>query len=452
MPMDSPGLGQHLRGTTRQEMLLLPRMLQSIEVLQLPTLELSSYLREAFESNEALAIEEPKSTSGEEWEGYGGRRGTREDSDRHDEMLRNQPAPEKSLADIIEEQVLLLEIPESNAAWLRFLIGCLDEKGYLSASDDELLALAEGAGLLPDAAELARAVGLLQTFEPRGIGGRNAIEALLLQLDTEDPEYDLLCALLENFLDEIATNKLPGVAKSLGLDLSRLEELLESIRSLNPNPVAMLVGDAAPPIHPEVSVVLDGVGFRVQVDQSGLLGIHVDPDVQAIARDKQQTSEVRAYLRGKLDQARSLVRAVEQRRETLLRVAGRIFHHQVRFLADGPGHLAPLRMNQVADELGVHVSTVSRSVAGKFVETPWGVHSLRWFFQSASAGSNSTARVEARDVLREVIEAEDGAQPLSDEALVEEMKRRGHPMARRTVAKYRGELDIPSSYRRRKFQ
>jgi len=449
--MDSFGLGQHLRGTTRQEMLLLPRMLQSIEVLQLPTLELSSYLREAFESNEALAIEEPRESTGEDWDAPQGRRGTREDSERHDEMLRNQPAPEKSLADIVEEQVVLLEISELRAEWVRFLIGCLDEKGYLSATDEELLELAAQAGLEPDEAELACSVALLQTFEPKGIGGRNAVEALLLQLDTEDPEYDLLCALLEDFLDEIATNKLPGVAKSLGLELSRLEELLESIRSLNPNPVAMLVGDSAPRIHPEVTVELDGVGFRVRVDQSGLLGIHVDPDVQAIAKDKQQTAEVRTYLRSKLDQARFLVRAVEQRRETLLRVAGRIFHHQSRFLTDGPGHLAPLRMNQVADELSVHVSTVSRSVAGKYAETPWGVHPMRWFFQSASAGSNSTARVDARDVLREVIDKEDSSNPLSDEALVEEMKRRGHPMARRTVAKYRGELNIPSSYRRRKF-
>ena len=449
--MHSFGHGQNLRQTARQDMLMLPGMLQSIEVLHLPILELSSYLREAFEGNEALALEEPKQSTGEDWDAPIGRRGTAEDSERHDEMLRNQPAPEQSLADLIEAQLALLEVTELRASWVRFLVSCLDSNGYLSISDEELLRLAEDFGLKADQLELGCSIALLQSFEPRGIGGRNAVEALLLQLEPEDPEYGLLCTLLEDFIDEIAANKLPGVAKSLGIELSRLEELLESLHGLNPSPVAMHVGDAAPPIHPEVVVELDGVGFRVRVDQSGLPAIHVDPEVQAIAADKSQTKEVRTYLRGKLEQARSLVRSVEQRRETLLRVSGRIFHHQARFLTDGPGHLAPLRMSQVAEELEMHVSTVSRSVSGKYAETPWGVIALRWFFQSASAGSNSTARGDARDVLREVIQAEDPAEPLSDEALVLEMKRRGHPMARRTVAKYRGELDIPSSYRRRKF-
>lgn len=430
---------------------MLPRMLQSIEVLQLPTVELSSYLREAFETNEALGLEEPQLVSGDAWDAPAGRRGTREDSERHDEMLRNHPAPEKGLVDIVEEQLVLLEAPEPRASWVRFLVGCLDGNGYLSPTDEELLALGEEAGLAPEPAELASAVALLQTLEPRGIGGRNAVEALLLQLDPHDPEYSLLCALLEDFLEELASNKLPGVAKAMGLNLGRLEELLGSLRGLNPSPVAVFVGDAAPPIHPEVIVELDGVGFRVRVDQSGLPSVHVDPDVQALSRDKAQPTEVRGYLRGRVDQARFLVRAVEQRRETLLRVAGRIFHHQTRFLTDGPGHLAPLRMSQVAEELDVHVSTVSRSVAGKYVETPWGVHPLRWFFQSAGAGSNSTALVDAREVLRQVIAEEDPTSPLSDDELADRMKRRGHPMARRTVAKYRRELDIPSSYRRRKF-
>ncbi|MFT5284536.1 MAG: RNA polymerase sigma-54 factor [Planctomycetota bacterium] len=449
--MESFGQGQNLRQSARQDMLMLPRMLQSIEVLHLPILELSSYLREAFEGNEALSLEEPVQSTGEDWDAPVGRRGTSEDSERHDEMLRNQPEPDRSLADLIEDQLALLEVSKERGSWVRLLVGCLDSNGYLSTSDEQLLVLAEEAGLTADESELSCAVAILQTFEPRGIGGRNAVEALLLQLEPEDPDYGLLCALLEDFLTEITTNKLPGVAKSMGIDLPRLEELLASLQGLNPSPVAIHVGDAAPPIHPEVIVELDGIGFRVRVDQSGLPAIHVDPDVQAIAADKAQTNEVRTYLRGKIDQARSLVRAVEQRRETLLRVAGRIFHHQSRFLTDGPGHLAPLRMNQIAEELDLHVSTVSRSVSGKYAETPWGVQALRWFFQSASAGSNSTARGDARDVLREVIEAEDSAEPLSDEALVEEMKRRGHPMARRTVAKYRGELEIPSSYRRRKF-
>ena len=431
---------------------MLPRMLQAIEVLQLPTLELATFLRESFEQNEALALEHPKPSPGEEWDAAPGRRGTREDSERHDEMLRNHPSPEPSAADLVEEQLAVLDAAPLVVAWVRLLAGCLDESGYLSPSDAELLEFAREQGLEGDERELGRAIAVLQSLEPRGIGGRNAVEALLLQLEPEDAEYALLCTLLEDFLQDVAENKLPVVARALGLDLTRLDELLTTLRALNPRPLAGLVGEAAAPIHPEVIVEADGTGFAVRIDHSDLPTLYVDPDVRAISRDRTQPTNVRQYLRGKIDRARALVKAVEQRRETLLRVTGCLFDHQNAFLEHGPGHLIALRMNQVADEVGVHVSTVSRSVGGKHVDTPWGVYPLRWFFQSAAAGSANAAREDVREVLRREIEREDPAKPLSDDELATQLEKLGHPMARRTIAKYRRELDIPSSYRRRRFR
>lgn len=429
---------------------MLPRMLQAIEVLQLPTLELSTFLRESFEQNEALALEEPTLTPGESWDAGPGRRGTRADSDRHDEMLRNQPAPEKGIDDLVAEQLAVLDVDPSVDLWARFLVGCLDENGYLSPTDAELLALGREAGLVGGERELGRAVALLQRLEPRGIGGRDAIEALLLQLEPDDPEYALLCTLLEDFLDDIAHNKLPSVARAMGLDVARLNELVSTLRTLDPRPVAGLIADASPAIHPEVVVEPDGDGFSIRIDHSTLPTLSIDPDVRAVSRDRTQPTEVRQYLRGRIGQARVLVKAVEQRRETLLRVASALFEHQRAFLQHGPGHMVGLRMNQVADEVGVHLSTVSRSVGGKYVQTPWGVHPLRWFFQSSAGGANA-AREDVREVLRRVIEGEDASKPWSDDELAAAMETRGHPMARRTVAKYRGELGIPSSYRRRRF-
>jgi RNA polymerase sigma-54 factor len=445
------GFSQRFEARTSQEMLLLPRMLQALEVLQLPTVELSTYLREAFEENEALVLEEPEWTAAS----AEGRRGTREDADRHDEWLRNQPAPERGLTELVGEQIALLELPPGLDAWVRHLIGCLDESGYLSASDEDLLRAAREAGLDGGAdgeeAMLGRAIAVLQGLEPAGIGGRNAIEALLLQLDPDDPEYATLCALLEGFLSEIAENKLPGVARAMGLEMGRLEELLSMLRCLDPRPLAGWVDGAAPAICPEVVVERDGESFEVRVDASSLPSVRIDEEVHRMAKDRAQSTTVRGYLRGKLDQARALVRAVEQRKETLLRVATRLFEHQHAFLQEGPGHLVPLKMGDVAAELDVHVSTVSRSVAGKYVQTPHGIHPLRWFFQAAGAGSTTAARDDVRDVLRRVIDAEDPSKPLSDDELAAEMKRRGHAMARRTVAKYRKELGVPSSYRRRKY-
>jgi RNA polymerase sigma-54 factor len=432
-------------------------MLQAVEVLQLPTLELEAFLRDAFESNEALelvepeggephaaASDEPGSEPGpQEWSAETPvRRGTREDTQRHDALLRNQPAPERGLAASVMEQLALLDIDPLVEAWVRFLIDALDERGYLSLADDELLVRAAAAGLAGGAAELGVALAVLQSLEPRGIGGRDATEALLLQLDPRDPDYALLCRLLEDFLGDIASNKLPAVARALGLG---------ALRELDPRPAAGLVGRTAPGLRPEVIVDWNGTSFEIRVDRSGLPEVRIDGEVKRLASDDEQPREVRRYLRGRLDQARWVVEAVEQRRATLLRVARTVFAHQVAFLEHGPGHLVPLRMSQVAGWLQLHVSTVSRAVSGKHVQTPWGIFPLRHFFQASAGSATDSARDDVREEVRRVVAAEDPARPLSDDEIVLEMGKRGLKLARRTVAKYRKELEIPSSYRRRRY-
>ncbi len=440
-----PGFSQSLRQSQRQEMLLLPRMLQAVEVLQLPAVELTGYLLEAFEENEALALDE------EGWTDPVARRGTRDDSERHDEWLRNQPDRAASLGEVVEEQLGMMEVEPDLLPWVRLVVSSLDENGYLSVPDETLLALAADRGVEGDAGMLGRAIAIVQRMEPRGIGGRNAIEALLLQLDPKDPDYALLCRLLEDFLEEIARNKLPAVAKAIGVDLDQLNGLLERLRELELRPAAGLVGEAPPAIHPDVVVEEAEDGFVVKVDQSGLPPLRVDPDVRALSRNRALGKDVRRHLRGRIDQARWVLQAVAQRGETLQRVATAVFGHQRAFLERGPGHLLPLRMNQLAEWLDLHTSTVSRAVAGKYAQTPWGIFPLRWFFQGSAGSVRDAAREDVRDLVREVVDAEDPRRPLSDDEIVAALKERGCKLARRTVAKYRGELGIPSSYRRRRY-
>ena len=430
----------------QQEMLLQPRMLQAIEVLGLPSVELAGYLRDAFEGNEALTLEEPprsqdappRTTS----------RG-REATDRHDAWLAETPARDGGVEELVEEQLALLDLAPEIAAWVRFLAGSLDEHGYLSAADEDLLAEAREEGLDPEL--FATAISVLQSLEPRGIGGRDAVEALLLQLDPDHPDYGLLARLVEEFLDELARNKLPGVARSLGLEIDELKGLLTELRELDPRPAASAVSQAAPPIHPELAVSWTGAGFELQVDRGEVPVVGIDEGVRELARDRETPPEVREYLRGKLEQARWLVDAVGQRSETLQKVALATFDRQRPFLEHGPGHLVPLRMGEVADAVGVHLSTVSRAVAGVHVQTPWGVLPLRHFFQASAGEARDSARTDVRDEVRRVVEAEDKARPLSDDEITEEMERRGFRLARRTVAKYRRELGIESSYRRREY-
>jgi RNA polymerase sigma-54 factor len=335
---------------------------------------------------------------------------------------------------------------------VHLVVQCLDPSGYLTVSDERLLALAEEAGLAADAGTLGRAIAVVQQLEPRGVGGRDAVEALLLQLDPAEPDYALLCRLLEEFLEDVARNKLPAVARALEVDLSCLDRLVARIRELHLRPGAELTPSSTPPIRPDVLVERTSSGFEVRVAASGLPALSIDEGVRALARDRRQPAAVRRYLRDKIERARWLVDALAQRQRTLLRIARALFEHQRPFLEHGPRRLAPLRMNRLADELDLHVSTVSRAVAGKYAETPWGIRPLRSFFQGSAGGEDTAARSNVREMVRELIEAEDPDHPLSDDELVVKLREQGVSLARRTVAKYRGELDIPSSYRRRRWR
>lgn len=445
--MSGPGFSQRQQVSARQEMHLLPQMLQALEVLQLPTTELEAFLQQCVEENEALSLEAPPGPAPPP----GPPRGSSEDSQRHDAWLESQPAPVHGLTGHLEEQLGMLDLEPEVTAWVKLVISCLDPSGYLTLPDAELMALGRALGLEGEAGVLGRAIAIVQALEPRGVGGRDAVEALLLQLDPDETDYALCCRLLEEFLEDVAKNRMPRIARELGIDLERLDELLDRIRELDIAPGRELSVDSPPSIRPDVVCERTSSGFEVRLESSGLPSVTIDPTVQRIAKDRRQTTEVRRYLRERLDHARWLVEALEQRKRTLLNVATSVFEAQGGFLEGGRERLVPLSMGDVAEEIGVHVSTVSRAVAGKYAETPWGVVPLRSFFAAPAAGSAGGVRGHVQTALQEVLRDEDPARPLSDDAIVEALARRGFRLARRTVAKHREELGIPSSYRRRKF-
>ena len=477
----------------RQEQQLTARMLPALTILELPALELSSYLRDAFESNEALTLEEPRrsqdspdapQTAAEAasdgsldrtldggantdfFEPTRVKRGSAEATDRHAEWLESQPAPERGLEDCIQEQLAFVDFDTLDLTFegglrlqaiARFLVSELDERGLLLQSDEQLFAFAEIQGIdFGPAPERSLTAGLeiLHGFSPPGIGARSAVEALLFQIDPEDDDFVFLHRLLVDFLEELGRNKLPKIATAMGVEVDEVVRLLARLSQLGAKSIEQhesTAGRLAPTIRPDVIVEDESVGFTVRVDGAVMPKVGIDEDIRALAKDRSQDSELRSYLRTKIDSARLVVDAVEQRRTTLLRVSRALFAHQRAFLEHGPGHLAPLRMATLADVVGIHRSTVSRAIAGKYAWTPWGVLPLRSFFQGAAGDSNVTARGDVREIVRVVVEAEDPGAPLSDEDIVLAMGTRGFKLARRTVAKYRRELGIQSSYRRRRF-
>jgi RNA polymerase sigma-54 factor len=440
-PRQKLGLFQSMR----QELSLQPKMLQSIEVLQLPTADLEAWLARQAEENEALVIVPP----------YRSDAAARGATDAHDELLQASPARAASLLDELERQLAGRELAPELCAWVLYLVASLDARGFLSASDEELTTRAVDlelplAGTPGGAALLAAAIATLQDLEPRGVGARSAVEALLLQLDQHDPDYGLLCRLLEDFLGELARGELGVVAEALGLAPADIERLLGTLRELELRPAAgfdVVVGA----IVPDLVVLAGPEGFQLDLVRGHLPEVHIDRDVAALAKDKATLAPDRRYLRQKLERARWVQAAVHERGETLLRVATAVFERQRGFLAIGPRALEPLRMGDVAETLGVATSTISRAVAGKYVQTPHGVQPLRAFFQSsASEDGAAPARDAVRDRVRELVAAEDPVAPLSDDALVERLVAEGITIARRTVAKYRKELGLASSYERRK--
>jgi RNA polymerase sigma-54 factor len=316
----------------RQEMLLLPRMLQAIEVLELSAAELDGFLARAAEENEALVLEPAPPAALPAPRG----RASAEASDRHAAWLESQPAQDDGRLAALLAQVDLLELKAEDEAWVRLVVRALDENGYLSLDDEELLALAAAEGLGGGARELGRAIAAVQGLEPRGIGGRDMVEALLLQLDADDPDYALLCRLLEEFLEDLARNKLPRVSRALGIDLERLHELLGRLRGLEPAPGKGADGAASPPLVPDVIVRGGAEGFEVHVDRSGLPAVRIDEDVRALARDRTLSREVSGYLRAKVQRARWLVEALEERQRTLLRIARVLFERQGAWRGSSP--------------------------------------------------------------------------------------------------------------------
>lgn len=430
-----------------QELVLLPKMVQALQLLQFSGLELEDFLRNAAEENEALVVQESDQASPPPPP----RAGAREATAAHDEWLANQPDRPRSLASALEEQLALVELDAPLAAATRWLIAHLDENGYLPFEDTDLLERARAAELQLDAELLQRAKSVLHAFEPRGVGARNAIEALTLQLDPADPDFADLRRLLAEFVGELARNRLPWVAQEMGLSVGELKELLHKLSVLDPRPARELAGEAAPAIVPEVMVERTDDGFEVRVDASRLPAVALDDGVVALARQRTHAPEVKAYLRDKVERARWIVDACEQRGRTLLAIAQAVFARQREFLEHGSARLAPLRMTELAAELGMHTSTVSRAVAGKHAQTPWGIFALRHFFQASVGGGEELARDELRERVKALFAAEDGAAPLSDDDVVRQLAEQGVQIARRTVASYRKELGLPSSYRRRRY-
>lgn len=455
-----------------QKLVMTPELRQAITVLQLSALELQQYVQNELLENPFLEFKEDDSSDGGEsaagsegefgdqiqnseqldidWQEYFGNR-----SDLGIVLPAREEYPEYSYENFLTQGPTLQEhlqlqlelaLEEKDLAIGQFLLGCLDDNGYLS------LPLAEAAEKMGcSLTDVERVLRVIQTFDPVGVGARDLEECLLLQLrQTEQPDdYAYAERIVQNYLEDLAQGRLTRIAGELEITVQQAQELANLIRSLNPKPGDRFARlNEVRYVSPDVVVEKVNGDFVVLVNDSVLPRIGINNTYRSLLTGKNASqSDARKYLEGKLNAATWLVRSIEQRRLTLYRVACCIAELQRDFLLYGVMHLKPLNLKQVAELIGVHESTVSRATSNKYIQTPQGVFEFKYLFSSGVSDDRgaSFSSQTVKKLIKGLIEGEDSYAPLSDQKLADELKRQGVPISRRTVAKYRSECGLPSA-------
>jgi RNA polymerase sigma-54 factor len=303
--------------------------------------------------------------------------------------------------------------------------------------------------------EVERALGVIQALDPPGVAARDLTECLRLQLKHLGLEGSPTDVMVKDHIKQLQSHQYPEISRQMGLTAEEVSEHLEIIRHLDPKPGLKYSPDSSTYIVPDVFVVKEGEEYKILLNDEGLPKLRISPTYKRMLDVKEPGSEeTRTYVKDKLRSALWLLKSVDQRQRTIYKVAESIVKHQRGFLDGGVQHLRPLVLRDVAQDIGMHESTVSRVVANKYMHTPRGVYEMRFFFHSGITSSRGEAvsSVTIKDKIRKMIDEEDRTRPLSDSRIAELLGERGLPLARRTVAKYREELRIPPSNLRRAVQ
>ncbi len=444
-----------------QKLVMTPQLRQAIAILQLSSLELSEMVEQELLENPVLEAEEKATAEPVEEETNDRIREYFDWAEYFDDGTDTGYAPpceEKpsfttfvsaasTLHEHLEFQLHLTLLDEKARAVGQYLIGCIDENGYLCGTVAEA---AENLGV--DEETAVTVLKVIQTFDPPGVGARDLRECLLIQAEQRGVDEPLALAIIDKYLDEVAAGHFKNIADKLGCTPHDVQRAVDYIRTLDPKPGrAFDAGDQPCYIIPDVTIERVAGNYIIIINDHNIPHLTINPYYRRVVRDAD--SEARKFVEGRINAAVWLIRSIEQRRRTLYNVVETIIELQRDFFDHGPKYLRPLTMKKVADKVGIHESTVSRAIANKYADTPHGLFSLRAFFSAGLQGADgetlSAATVKRQ--IKELVAAEDPAQPLSDQAITEILIGRGVAVSRRTVAKYREELNIQSSSKRRRY-
>ncbi|MFA5634879.1 MAG: RNA polymerase factor sigma-54 [Anaerovoracaceae bacterium] len=479
-------LGYELTIEQSQKLVMTPELIQAIQLLQFNTQELDSYVQEQILANPVLERtekaegdnpetgdnpeigdesrkkdEESQATKEDQefdWEEYFREKGYDDISykqggvnynDQNDYTYEQYVSSETSLTDHLMMQLDFVEMKPACKMIARYLVEALDENGYLRSSIQEVSQVFRARE-----EKVQEALSVIQGFEPLGVGARDLKECLLIQLGALGKDKPEARQIVENHLEDIGANRLSNIAKALGISIKEVQDISDDIKCLEPKPGRQFAsaGDNRY-IIPDVTVEKVGDEYVVLVNDSTAPRLNISPYYQKMLLDADRESSTSKFLSGRLNSALWLIRSIEQRRQTIHNVVTAVVGYQRDFLEYGPKHLKTLTLKQIADEVGVHESTVSRSINGKYMQTPRGLFEIRYFFTSGVTGNDgsSIASESIKTIIKEMVDNEDPKAPLSDQAIAESMVECGIEISRRTIAKYRDEMNLPSSTKRKRF-
>ena len=351
-----------------------------------------------------------------------------------------------SLQEMLITQVRESGLPEDQRPTAEMLIGNIDDYGYLKASVEELAA---STGVAAD--QVLAVLKVIQTFDPPGVGARDLRECLMLQLERAGHQNTLEYRIVDEYMEALGKRRIPEIARGTGQSVDDVQQALERIARLEPRPGRAFLPDNDQYILPEVFVQKSGDDFSVTTNNEHIPHLRISNVYKDLMSQRENTAEVRNYIREKIRAGKFLIKSLHQRQQTILNIAKEIVRRQREFMEKGVAFLKPLTMVQVAEVVGVHETTVSRAVSGKYMQTPQGLFEMKYFFTAGiqTASGDGLSNTSVKDMIADIFKKEDPTKPLSDQEVVRMLQEKGIQIARRTVAKYRTELNIlPSNLRK----
>lgn len=479
-------LGYDLTIEQVQKLVMTPELIQAIQILQFNTQELESYVQEQLlvnpvleqaqaEPHENEQVSQAENSSYEtevrkedikknkeddfDWKEYIKDRqyddiSYRQWEDRNSEDKENNYEQYVSSSDVTLPEHLMFQLqfatPKKDCRRIgKYIIESLDENGYMTSTSEEI---AEATGTCEE--KVQKVLDIIHTFDPMGVGAKDLAECLIIQLRQKKQLTDIFERVINKHLEDLANNRLAVIAKDMGISAKDVQDMSDIIRTLEPKPGRGFASQSDNRyIIPDVLVERVDGEYVVVINESSSPKLMVSSYYQKLLKEADKDDNLNKYLSDRVNSALWLIKSIEQRKQTIYNVVTAVVKHQKEFLDKGSKYMKTLTLKDIAEEVGIHESTVSRSINGKYLQCPRGVFEIKYFFSAgvSSSGGEGISSNSIKEFIKEIVDNEDPKSPCSDQAMVEILKEKGINISRRTVAKYRDEMNILSSSKRRRY-